>query len=145
MLSCTGTALKFRTIQLLHLSVHIILLSMQIMQVHENCIQLNTGRLSTHSRKLSILGTAEKCQKGSLKLSLIALQKCSYFGGSISYKAMCKRYCTHGKQSIMLCIYCKPFTRAIMASIPISCLFFQYHYQRLIQRRERHLCYVYCI
>lgn len=132
MLSCIVTALKFRAIQLLYLYGHSILLSMQITQVYD-IAPSSILRVCRHflENQQSILGTAEKCQKGNLKVSL--------FRRGVRYKAMCKSYYTHGKQSITLSIYCEPFIRALMASIPINCLFFQYRYEMDSEDRKTSL------
>lgn len=101
MLSCIGTALKLRTIQLLYLPGHIILLSTQIMRVYKNCVQLNTTGLQTHSRKLTeYFGHSRKVSKRQPEIVSNCTANVQLFWRDVSYKAMCKRYDTHGNSPL---------------------------------------------
>lgn len=80
-------------------------------------------------------------QQGSVKK---AAWKCPYLHCR-STLILEGSYYTHGKQSITLCISCEPSQRALMANIPVNCLFSQDHYQRWTQSTEWHLCYIDCM
>lgn len=126
-----------KAIQVLHLHRHIIHLCTQNTQVYDTASSSVLGgcwhsnketKHFEHSREMADWKWHYLLCGGALILEESYTQKNTY-----------RSLQTHGKQSITLQVCCQPFTSGLLASTPINCLFFWYHYHRCLQRTERHL------
>lgn len=89
------------------------------------------------TKRQNILSTVEKWQTESD--TICCVEELLFWRRATHKKNTYRSLQTHGKQSITLQVCCQPFTSALLASTPINCLFFWYHYHRCLQRTERHL------